>query len=251
VRRLPTAAFALVPVLLLATAAPPAAAPLFPTPHAAATVLLVADVGERARTLPAETWRKLASEYVGAPVVAAEEGTALPDDARCRASHAVYAVLATFDRTMRLPGLAQDNDRLYGIARFTVRNCVTGAVSATKTVRVESEPLSDARAGAEEPNVARVWERAIAAALARDPLVLAATARVVSVENGVVIIENTGRFSAGQVLRAFANASGRPYPAPVQLVVLEAAGRFVQASVVGKTAPHAGDYVEPLPANAK
>ena len=246
-RRLTTAAFPLVALLVLAWGVPGAAAPARPN---AATVLVVADVGESAqRTLPAAAWRKLVSDYVGPHVVAAEDGTALPDDARCRGSHALYAVLATFDRAMRLPGLAQDADRLYGVARFTVRNCLTGTVSAPKTVRIESEPVSEARG--EEPNVTRAWEHAIRTALARDPLVLSAVARVISIENGIVYLDNPGRFSVSQVLRVFASSSGKPYATPVELVVLEVAGRFAQASIVGKTPPRVGDYVEPLPAGAK
>ena len=246
-RRLPTAAFALAPLLALAWGAPGTGAPARTNP---ATVLVVADVGESAqRTLPAPTWRKLVSEYVGAHVVAAEDGTALPDDAHCRGSHALYAVLATFDRATRLPGLAQDADRLYGVARFTVRNCLTGTVSAPKTVRVESEPVTESRA--EEPTITRVWEYAIRAALARDPLVLSAVARVVSIENGIVSIDNTAHFSVSQVLRVFASASGKPYATPVELVVLDVTGRFAQASIVGRTTPRIGDYVEPLPAGAK
>jgi hypothetical protein len=123
--------------LVLFAAGQPAAA----APHgsAASAVLVVADVGENARrSMPAALWRKLAADYVGR-AASAEDGTALPDVARCRSANAQYAVLATFDRATRLPGLGQDTDRAYGIARFTVRNCVTGVVSPTKTVRVESE----------------------------------------------------------------------------------------------------------------
>lgn len=226
-------------------AAPAAAAPRAPVP---AAVLVITDVGESAqRTMPAALWRRLATEYVGARTVTAEDGTALPDDARCRGAHALYAVLATFERATRLPGLAQDTDRAYGVARFTVRNCLTGTVSPTKTVRVESEPLSAADRGDYEPNAERTWERAVRTTLARDPLVLTAVARVVRIENGTVFLESGGGFVLNQVLRDFADATAKPHP-PIQLVVLDVSGKYVQAGVVGSVTPHVGDYVEAAPA---
>jgi hypothetical protein len=248
---------------LLLISAPAVAKPSGTVPPAgpAAAVLLVTDVGENAQsTMPAAVWRKLAGDYVAARAVTAEPGTALPDDAHCRAAHASYAVFATFDRAMRLPGLAQDTDRVYGVARFTVRNCQTGAVSPTKTVRIESDPLTDLR-GPDQPLAGAVWERAVRTAFAHDPLTLgpapvpaasaAPVARVVSIENGTVYIDNTGRFAMNQVLRAFANAGGKPYASPVELVVLDVVGRYARAGIVGRVAPRVGDYVEALPAEAK
>ena len=126
-RPLALAAFPVLAGLVLAVC-PPAASAAAPAP--AGTVLVVADVGESAQsTMPGALWRKLVVDYVGAHAVVAEDGTALPDEARCRSAHATYAIFATFDRAMRLPGFAQDTDRAYGIARFTVRNCQTGAVA--------------------------------------------------------------------------------------------------------------------------
>src|SRR5665213_2151475 len=149
----------LVPVMLtglvLVALAPAVAGPRPPGP---ATVLVIADVGENARrSMPAALWRKLATDYVGRSA-AAEDGTALPDDARCRTAHLQYAVFAT-------------SDRAYGIARFTVRNCATGAVTS-KTVRVESEPLSAVDLRDDELTAPQTWERAVRATLAREPLLL-------------------------------------------------------------------------------
>ena len=243
-RPLPTLA-----ALALAVTAVPAGAAPRATPTA---VLVVTDVGERAQSsMPAALWRKLVSEYVGARSTTAEDGTALPDDARCRAAHAVYAVLATFDRATRLPGLAQDTDRIYGVARFTVRNCVTGNVTPTKTVPIESDPLSGTDRGDGESVAQRTWERAIRTTLARDPLVLTAVARVVRVENGFVYIEGSGNFSPTQVLRVFADARAKPYGAPVELIVLDVVGTSVRAAIVGKGTPHPGDYVDASPGTAK
>jgi hypothetical protein len=210
-------------------------------------ILIVTDVSESAQpTMPASLWRKLALEYVGARSVTAEDGTALPDDARCRADHAMYAVFASFDRAMRLPGFAQDTSRAYGIARFTVRNCLTGAVSPTKTVRIESDPITEAERD-REFNAERTWERAARAALARDPLALGSVARIVRIDHDVVMLENGGRFSINQVLRVFADADAKRYADPVELIVLETEGKYVQATVVGTRAPHVGDYVEAAP----
>ena len=214
-----------------------------------ATVLLVTDVGESAqRSMPAALWRKLVTEYVAARSALVEEGTSLPDDAHCRSAHALYAIFATFDRAPRLPGLAQDTDRAYGIARFTVRNCLTGIVSPTKTVRLESDPLSEADRGDFEPNAERTWDRAVRLTLSRDPLVLTTVARVIRVENGIVFLESGGGFSVNQVLRDFADASARPH-APIELVVLDISGKYVQASITGKGTPAVGDYVEAAPAS--
>ncbi|HTD35840.1 MAG TPA: hypothetical protein VK665_19475 [Candidatus Elarobacter sp.] len=254
---------------------PLAAALLLGSAAVPGPVLLVTDVGDGAqRTMPAAVWRRLATEYLGARGVTAEDGTALPDEARCRAAHAQYAVLATFDRAMRLPGLAQENDRLYGVARFTVRNCGTGAVAPPKIVRVESEPLRQVPRGEDDALAERAWESAIRTALAHDPLVFATPvpvasaapaasagaapsahpariARVVSVEGNDVFIDNTGAFAQNQVLRAYADRNGKPYADPVELVVVEISRRFVIAAIVGRSAPHLGDEVEALPPDAK
>jgi hypothetical protein len=240
-------------------------------------VLLVTDVGDGAhRTMPAAVWRRLVAEALGGRNLTAEDGTALPDEARCRAAHAQYAVLATFDRAMRLPGLAQENGRLYGLARFTVRNCATGAVLPAKIVRVESEPLPPSGPDDADANAQRAWVGAIRTALAHDPVAFtpsapvthvaairtppsaapaapaapaARIARVVSVEGNEVFVDNTGGFSVNQVLRAYADRNGKPYAQPVELVVLEIDRRFVIAGIVGNGTPHVGDRVEPLPAD--
>ncbi len=133
-RRSPAAAAALAAAVL-------AAAPAAAGTHADVPALIVTDVAPGARsTMPERLWRKLAVELLHARDVAADEGAVLPDAARCRGAHALYAVLATFDRAMRLPGLAQDPDRAYAVARITVRNCTTNDV-ATKMLRIESDPV--------------------------------------------------------------------------------------------------------------
>jgi hypothetical protein len=244
VRPLPS----IVAALVVLAAAPAAAAPLGPAPTA---VLVVADVGENARrSMPAEVWRKLAADYVGRSA-SAEDGTALPDDARCRSANAQYAVLATFDRATRLPGLAQDTDRAYGIARFTVRNCLTGAVSATKTVRIESEPLTPSDRQEDEITAAHTWERAVRATLSREPLLLprelpapAAVARVIRVDSDLVVLQISGTLSMNQVLRDVSDANAKPH-APFELVVVELAGKYVVAHITGNHTAHVGDYVEP------
>ncbi|MDB5026369.1 MAG: hypothetical protein JWO66_58 [Candidatus Eremiobacteraeota bacterium] len=229
--------------LAAAFVAPAAAAPAGPP----TTVLLVADVGENVqRSMPKALWRQLAADYVGSRKVILEEGTVLPDAARCRDAHVTYAVLATFDRATRLPGFAHDTDRAYGIARFTVRNCVTGTVSPTKTLRVESDPLPPSDRGELEVVGERTWERAIRRALSREPLVLNAVARVVRIENGVLFLESADRFALHQLLRDFADPTGKPHP-PIELVVLDMTGKFVQAGLVGAGSPHVGDYVEAVP----
>jgi hypothetical protein len=246
VRPLPSIAAALVVLAAL----PAAAAPRGPAPTA---VLVVADVGENARrSMPAEVWRKLAADYVGRSA-SAEDGTALPDDARCRSANAQYAVLATFDRATRLPGLAQDTDRAYGIARFTVRNCLTGAVSATKTVRIESEPLTPSDRQEDEITAAHTWERAVRATLSHEPLLLprelptpapASPARVVRVDDDLAVLKISGGLSMSQLLYDIADASGKPH-GPFELVVVELAGQYVVVHIIGNHSVRVGDYVEP------
>jgi hypothetical protein len=216
-------------------------------PGVPATILIVTDVGESAQQImPASLWRKLVVEYVGARTATTVDGSELPDDARCHTAHALYAVLARFDRATRLPGLAQDTDRLYGIARFTVRNCLTGVVSPTKTVRLESDPPTEASRADFEP-APRTWDRAIRAALAHDPLALTtAVARVVRVDGNVVLLENAGGFVVNQVVRVFADANAKAYAVPIQLVVVDLSGKYAQAAIVGNGVPHAGDYVEAM-----
>jgi len=232
-------------------------------PRVQASVLIVADVGESAQpSMPAELWRKLVVEYVGARTATAEDGTALPDEARCRAAHALYAVFATFERAMRLPGLAQDPDRIYGIARFTVRNCVTGVVAPVKAVRVESDPLSEAQRGDFEPVSERTWDHAIRTTLARNPLDLPAatlttttaggvtilttgpTGRIVRVDDDIVYIQTSGGFVLYQIVDDVADRDAKPHP-PIELVVQEVNGKYLTATVTGKNGrPRVGDYVQ-------
>jgi hypothetical protein len=268
-------------VLVLALATPVAPAAAAQRPSLPATVLVTVFVGENAtRTMPQALWRKLASEYVSARTVTAEDGPALADDARCKSAHALYAVLATFERATRLPGLAQDTDRAYAVARFTVKNCITGAVLPTKTVRLESDPLSEADRGDFEPNAERTWERSVRATLARNPLAFGLTAggggstavaapgsspgpagagsaastrfsapagaiaRITRVEGSVVFIDG-GKFVVNQVLHVFADKNANPYATPIELIVLDVSGKYAQCSVIGNVSPQRGDYVEP------
>jgi hypothetical protein len=231
-------------VLLAAAPAAPVSAQVLR--GTSATVLVTASVDENAtRMMPQALWRKLATEYAGGRTVTAEDGTALADEARCRSARALYAVLATFERATRLPGLGQDTDRSYAVARFTVRNCLTGVVTPAKAIRLESDPLSEAARGDFEPNAERTWERSVRATLARNPLVLtSAFARITRVDGGVVFLEG-GKFQVNQVLRVFADADARPRAVPIELVVLDISGKLTQASVIGNVSPKIGDYVEP------
>jgi len=230
----------------------PAAAGGKPAP--APAVIVVADVGETAqRTMPGALWRKLVADYLSARRVSVEEGTALPDEARCKSAHAAYAVLATFDRAMRLPGFAQDTDRAYGVARFTVRNCLTGVVAPTKTVRVESEPLTESARGEGDAAVAAaMWQSAVQASFAHDPLVLvpppapARTARIATIVDGTIYLDHGDGFGLIQVLRDYADRNAHAH-APIQLVVVEVTRRYAAASVVGNGTPRVGDYVDTAP----
>ncbi len=245
-------AVAAVPALAaLALAAGVPAAPAG-NPSPATIVIVVADIGETAqRTMPGPLWRKLVADYLGARQAIVEDGTALPDEARCRSAHAAYAVFATFDRAMRLPGLAQDTDRAYGIARFTVRNCLTGVVAQTKTVRVESEPLTEAARGEGDAAVAAaMWQRAVQVSLAHDPLVLAPpvarAARITNIVDGIVYLDHGDGFTVNQMLRDYADRNAHPH-APIQLIVAEITRRYVSAAVVGNGTPRVGDYVDATP----
>lgn len=248
-RPLAVAALRVLAALALGAAAPVASAA---GPVSSVAVLVVADVGESAqRTMPGALWRKLVVDYLGARPVSVEDGTALPDDARCRSAHAAYAVFATFDRAVRLPGFAQDTDRAYGIARFTVRNCVTGVVAPTKTIRVESEPLTESARGEGDAAVAAaMWQRAVQVSLAHDPLVLAPPvarpARITNIVDGIVYLDQGEGFTVNQVLRDYADRDAHPH-APVQLVVVEITRRYVATTVVGNGTARVGDYVDTTP----
>ena len=161
------------PRLVLVAAAPPVAA----APRGAARpVLVVADVGESARrSMPAALWRKLAADVRRPRTAAAEDGTALPDDARCRSAHAHTRCSRRSTARCACRGWRKTPTAPTAIARFTVRNCTTGVVSR-QTVRVESEPLSTIDR-ADDELTERAWERAVRATLARDPLLLAARSR--------------------------------------------------------------------------
>ena len=248
-RPLVLAAVPLLAGLVLAAGVPAAPAG---NPLPSASVLVVADVGETAqRTMPGALWRKLVGDYLGARPLSVEDGTALPDEARCRSAHAAYAVFATFDRAMRLPGFAQDTDRAYGIARFTVRNCLTGVVAPTKTVRVESEPLTESARGEGDAAVAAaMWQRAVQVSLAHDPLVLAPpaprVARITNIVDGIVYLDHGDGFTVNEFLRDYADRNAHPH-APIQLIVMEITRRYVATAVVGNGTPRVGDYVDATP----
>lgn len=252
-----------------------------PTPRTA--VLIVASVGENAQEImPPALWRKIVVDYVGGRPVRIEDGTQLPEEAACRGAQAAYAVFARFDRAMRLPGLAQEIDRMYAVARFTVRNCATGAVSATKMIRLESDPVPPATPTDREVSAERVWQRPIRTAFAHEPLNLAGPAvaklstaappaapstepspvpalvaavsavpaafhaRVVRIDGELVVLDSGRSMSVNQVLHVVADARGNRYANPIELVVVDISGKYAQAAVQGKAMPRIGDYVEPV-----
>ncbi|HZX67958.1 MAG TPA: hypothetical protein VFE70_03685 [Candidatus Elarobacter sp.] len=233
------------------------------------TVLVAATVGDGAQQMmPAALWFKLVSDYIGPAKIVSDVESTMPDEERCKSAHAAYAVLATFDRAPRLPGIAQDTDRAYAVARFIVRNCATGVVSAIKTVRLESDPVGEAeRAG--PATAERQWARAVRMSLAHEPLGIIATPKVATVassapvvavatsapivarvsrfRDGIVYLDGASRFAPSQVVVDYAAADGTPHP-PIQLVIGEVQRRSVTATVLGHGTPRAGDLVSPLAA---
>jgi hypothetical protein len=126
------------------------------------TVLVASTVGENARrTMPPELWQKLIDTFVYARNIVHFTGTGTPTIGDCKAAKAAYAVTAQFDLSPRLPGLGQDPDRKYAIARVTLLNCITGVASAERTFHFESQPLSQAQAGDFEPNESETWTRTV------------------------------------------------------------------------------------------
>ena len=223
-----------------------------PVRGAPITVLVAAPVGDGAQqTMPAALWLRLVSEYVGTAKIVIDVESTMPDEERCRAAHAGYALFATFDRAPRLPGTAQDTDRAYAVARFTLRNCATGAVSPTKVFRLESDPVAESDRGGNEATAERQWVRAVHVTLTREPLKLAKPSappiaapvwRVTRVRDGIVFLDGAGTFTVSQVLVDYANADGQPH-VPVQLVVTEVERKYVTATVLGRGTPRAGDLV--------
>ena len=283
-----------IPGLTAALAVVALAAPGTASSAPPVTVLVAATVGEGAQQMmPAALWFKLVSDYIGPAKVLSDIESTMPDEERCTSAHAAYAVLATFDREPRLPGIAQDTDRAYAVARFTVRNCTTGSVSAMKIVRLESDPVGESeRAG--PATAERQWARAVRMSLAHEPLgivaapkvatkktpsppssspalisdpiatsaamptgtpvttvaAVAATsapivARVSRFRDGVVYLDNAGRFAPSQVVVDYASADGAPHP-PIQLVIDEVQRRTVTARVLDHGTPRAGDLVSAL-----
>jgi hypothetical protein len=167
VRPLP-AAIAVLVAVAAATVAPAGSAPVRGAPMT--VVLVAAPVGEGAQqTMPAALWLRLVSQYVGRAKIVTDAEATMPDAERCRAAHAAYAVLATFDRLPRLPGMAQDTDRAYAIARFTVRNCATGEVIPARIVRLESDPPDESVRAGDEAGAEQRWAHAVQLALAHQP----------------------------------------------------------------------------------
>lgn|GEM_PF-1939300 len=126
------------------------------------TVLVATMVGENARrTMPPELWQKLIDSFVYARNVVHFAGSGAPTIGDCKAAKAAYAVTAQFDLSPRLPGLGQDPDRKYAMARVTLLNCITGVASPERTFQFESQPLTQAQAGDFEPNESETWSRTV------------------------------------------------------------------------------------------
>ena len=245
------------PAITAALAAAALAAP-GPVRGAPITVLVAVSVGEGAQqAMPAALWLRLVSEYVGPAKIVADVESTMPDQERCRAAHAAYALLATFDRAPRLPGTAQDTDRAYAVARLTLRDCATGVVSPPRIVRLESDPVAESDRTGDLAAAERQWARPVQVALARDPLglvkvapVVAPAARVSRIRDGVVFLEGATGLIVRQVVFDYAGADGQAH-FPVELVVTEVDHKYVTATVLGRGTPHPGDFVSasaPTPA---
>ncbi|GAC1406965.1 MAG: hypothetical protein NVSMB64_13240 [Candidatus Velthaea sp.] len=249
-RRLACAFLVLLPVAAAAMPATAAGRRIVPV-----TILVGTSVAEPARrTMSADLWARLVTEYVSASKVVTFAGAAAPTRDECRAAGAAYAVNATFELMPRLPGLAQDTDRKYGIARIDLLNCSTGTATPTHVIRLESDPLSRANEGDFEPNVEITWGRAVRDRLAREPLELTGVARIVRVDGPFVYIDGLNMtLSVNQVMRDFADKDSRPRP-ELELVISEVNGKLIQAvwnpQTPGLAAPKIGDYVEPVRAPA-
>jgi len=240
-------ACALLVLSLVCSAGHPAAAARRVAP---VTILVGATVAEGARrTMSPDLWTRLVTDYVSASKVVPFTGTGAPTIADCKAANAAYAVNATFEIMPRLPGLAQDTDRKYGIARIDLLNCITGTATPTKVVRLESDPLSISNAGDFEPNVEITWARAVRDRLGREPLELTGVARVTRIDGPFVYIDGLNTtLTLNQVLRDFADKDTHARP-PLELVIVDISGKVVQAAwnaQPGVIPPKVGDYVEPV-----
>jgi len=215
------------------------------------TVLVAAAVADSARrTMPPALWARLVGDYANASKIIPFTGTGPATRADCRAASAVFLVNATFELAPRLPGTAQDSDRKYAVAHIDLMNCITGATVPQRTVRFESDPLSNANAGDFEPNVEFTWARAVRDGLARQPLELAGVARITRVEGPFLYIDGVGSsITLNMVMRAFADKNGQPR-VPLEMVVTDINNKFIQATYdtmrPGMVPPQPGDYVEPV-----
>jgi hypothetical protein len=266
---------ALLLAALAASAAPVLAAGRGPVP---VTVLVATTVSENARrTMPPELWQKLVDEYVFATKIIHFAGTGSPTLADCKAAKAVYAVTASFDLAPRLPGFAQDPDRKYAMARVSALNCVTGVPAPERTIRFESQPLSQAQAGDFEPNVSEMWGRTVrdrlgklsldragapetpgtpGAAGARGGAVVSGLARITRIDGATVFFTPGGYpLFPSQVVQVFANKDGVARPL-VELVITDVTRREIEATfnsrAPGFVMPQIGDFIQPagLPAVA-
>lgn len=231
-----------VAVLIVVAAIQPASAARNPV-----TVLLASRLTPTApKSMTPLLWRQIVSDYVDASTIATYKGDDTPSLESCRAAGAAIAMVATFDGAPRLPGIANDPGRTYGIARFDRLNCLTGVAMPPQVVRVSSDPPTEA-GDFEVPD--NVWNRTIRAQLAREGFALTGIARIVRIDRLDAYIDAPGlRFVTGQVIRAFVDHDGKARP-PVELVVGERVGKLFVATFDRKSAPppHAGDFVEAAP----
>ena len=229
---------ALAALLLVATVVPAAAA------RNPVTVLLATRVAPTApESMTPALWRQIVSDYIDASTIAAYKGDDMPSLDACRAAGAVIAMTATFDGVARLPGIGNDPDRKYGVARFERLNCLTGAPMPAQVVRVTSDPPTEA-GDFDTPD--NIWNRTIRAQLAHEGFALTGIARIVRVDRLDAYIDAPGlKFVTGQVIRAFVDRDGKTR-APVELVVGEMVGKLYVASFDRKSSPppRVGDFIE-------
>jgi hypothetical protein len=218
-------------------------------------VLVAAPVSDSARaTISQELWNKYVSAYVAASVLPFDgAGEATLDD--CRRAGADYLVVAPFELRPRLPGMANSAGRVAARTHLVVTNCITGSAVADRYIAFDSDPPSGLPEADYESLAEDTWGHAVPATLAKYPNVFARIAEVTHVTGpfALVNLKASSNVAVGDTLRDVATPERKNRARPILMTVTQVFPKYSQVtfSIVDGEAPSVGDFVEPVPPDAR
>ena len=210
-------------------------------------VLVGTTVSDAAQqTMSPALWSKIVDDWVNAEIV---NFGGIPTIDDCRRANADFMVGAPFDLRPRLPGMPNTSERIAAVTNLVVTNCVTGDVTYSQRIDLESDPPTAQPEGDFEGVPAISWSKTAPARLAKYPVFFPRTARIVQVTPPLALVNITGNVKPGDILFDYAGVDHKP-KGPITLTVTQQQGKYWEvmfSTVGGGPSPAVGDFVEPAP----